>query len=804
MRTVCGLVMFCIGLFAAVELAIAGEQTNKSSSAKATVEVHRYTNRLADSNDSYLLLHAHNPVDWYPWGPEALAKAKRENKPIFLSVGYSTCYWCRVAEETIYSKPEFAKLMNTQFVNIKVDREQRPDLDRLYMTARQLLTGSGGWPNNLFLTPDLKPFYAGSYFPPHDDGSGRLSFSTVLISVHHTWQDNPKSILETGEQVYAALKQYQTQSTGAASVLVKPKKLLADAVSSVMRRLDGKYGGFSSSSGTKFPQEPFLQLLLTSYQERSNPRELEALKKALDGMAYGGIYDHLGWGFHRYSTEPTWSVPHFEKMLYDNAQLVRIYAEAYRATHHSLYRQITFQVADYLTHQMMALEGGFYTAEDAQVGGEEGASYVWTRKEINSVLGTGAAKTFFKVYTLTPMPEQHIVKSIKKASKQEGVSGVLRIRLPIRETLKRAHAKKVTQMLSAFDPLRKKLLAARNHRPQPWRDEKIISGLNGLTIEGLAVSSRILNRPDYLVAAKRAAERIWSAAYNTKTGELKHELFNGQAQTDGYLDDYALLGRGYLALFEASGESVWRDRAVNLAENMLKRFQRADGTLATTTDEKKLLIALPDDGDNVVPSGTSAAIDLLLRLASATGKANYVDAASRAIDHLSARLAQAPVAWPSLISALNVNKPILGAVTKPVSGIQARSSKFQSLDTADFVRASGTTSMKSDHEEILITLVIAGEYHLNANPATYNYLIPTSVSFQELIPQRISYPPAVLFKSAFAHDRLKVYEGTVKLVTQVAKGTLKKGQTIHATVAAQACNKEICLPPAKLLVDIAP
>ena len=494
-------------------------------------------------------------------------------------------------------------------------------------------------------------------------------------------------------------------------------------------------------------------------------------------------------------------------MLYDNAQLLKIYAQAYQATGYPLYRLVATHVADYLMQQMMAPEGGFYTAQDAEVNGEEGASYLWTREEIISLLGPDVAKTFFNVYALTPMPNQGVVENMQKALKLEEERGVLRIRLPIQGTLKRAGAKDVVQMLTAPEPLRKKLLEARNRRPQPLRDEKIVAGLNGLAIEGLTVSGRILHKPEYIAAAKQTAERIWVTAYSAKTVELKHEIFKGHAQTDGYLDDYAFLGRGYMALYEATKEEVWRNRAISLADSMLKRFTRADGTLATTTAEKDLLIIPPDDGDNVVPSGTSAAVDLLLRLSALPGESRYAFAASRVVNHLSGQLQQHPLVWPIMIAVVNVNKFNPGtAATEAVASLNAGNQRtlnsFQLLNTADYVRVSGKLLTKPDHDEILVIMDITDGYHVNANPASYDYLIPTSVSFEGLTSLRVNYPKPILFKAEFAPEGLNVYEGKVNLVAQFPKGTLKKGQTLRATVAAQACNDKICLPPAKLPLSI--
>jgi uncharacterized protein YyaL (SSP411 family) len=532
-----------------------------------------YTNRLIDSHDPYLLLHAHNPVDWYPWGPEAFAKAKKENKPIFLSIGYSTCYWCHVAERTIYSNPDIAKLMNQWFVNVKVDREQRPDVDRIYMVARELMTGGGGWPNNLFLTPDLKPFYAGSYFPPRDDPRAGPGFPSVLASIDHVWTTDRPQPQNVADNVMAAMRRVQSATTGGAVAPIKPDAWLAKARETLLPQFDRMDGGLADRrSGTKFPNPPRLALLLLDYRIHQTSTALSGVLNTLDAMVFGGIHDQLGGGFHRYSTEPSWSIPHFEKMLYDNAQLLQLYAEAFRITGLPLYRQIALETAGYLGRDMMAPDGGFYTARDAQLNGVEGEGYLWTRGEIVSLLGEKEATRFLNVYSLTPVPRPDVPDVVHPRDVNGEPPAVLRLRVPIDETLKAAGFKEVTQMLAGFASDRDKLLVAREQRTQPARDEKIVISLNGLAIAALAESSQVLHNPQLLNWAQKAAERIWALAYDQPTGLLKHEIYRGQVQTSGFLQDYASLGAAFLSLADVTGEGIWRDRARLLANNILDRF----------------------------------------------------------------------------------------------------------------------------------------------------------------------------------------------------------------------------------------
>ncbi|MBI3042282.1 MAG: thioredoxin domain-containing protein [Betaproteobacteria bacterium] len=762
---------------------------------------------MIHSNSPYLLSHAHNPVDWYPWGPEALEKAKRENKLIFLSVGYSTCYWCHVAERTIYSKPEFARWMNAWFVNIKVDREQRPDLDRIYMLATQIMTGRGGWPNNLFLTPDLRPVFAGSYFPPHDDDFGRTGFSTILRTLHQTWTTDRKRLTDIGERVHASLRDYQQRSTSGTQRALNPGEWLTAAATSLIARADRKHGGLASSGSTKFPRAPALELLLAHYRIHRDRASLDLLTQHLDAMAYGGIYDHLAGGFHRYTVEPSWSIPHFEKMLYDNAQLMKIYAEAFAITRNPLYRFVAEDVAAYLARQMMAGGGGFYTAQDSEVKGKEGASYVWTRTEIVSILRGKSAERFFDIFALTPMPANVVAESLEtKPSAEE--EGVIRFRLPVAETLKRARSADVVTLLAGTRPLRQELLLARDRRPQPLRDDKIIVGLNGLAIEAFTEAGRILGNQEYISIARRSAEYIWAVAYSAKSESLKHEIFQGRVQTDGFLDDYALLGRAYISLYGATRQQVWLDRAVKLGDTLLKRFARPDGALLTSTSGKDLLITPLDDGDNAQPSGTSAAVELLLRLAKTGGKTGYAEAAAKIVQRLGGQLDAQPHGWSTLVVAANANKfePSIAALGGPGSAsVQAGGlPDFRPPVTADHVRVRATASSADDFYRIEITLDIDRGYHVNANPASFPYLVPTNVSLDGITPISVDYPRPITFKPNFARDGIKVYEGKPTIAVRVAKKELPKTGSLRARVTAQACDDQVCLPPSEFPLSIDP
>lgn len=575
----------------------------------------RYTNRLAREKSPYLLQHADNPVDWFPWGQAAFDKARREGKPIFLSVGYSTCHWCYVMESESFSNPDIAAIMNGHFVSIKVDREERPDIDRVYMSFVQATTGGGGWPMSVFLTADLKPFFGGTYFPP-DDRYGRTGFRTLLQKVHEAWATGPDEILRSAEEATQFLQaQVNASAATGASKLGTP--VLEQTYLQIKSSYDEKHGGFGSAP--KFPRPVMLNFLVRYYARTGDEAALEMTLHTLRAMARGGMHDHLGGGFHRYSTDASWHVPHFEKMLYDQAQLAMSYSDAYQITRESFFADITRDILEYVLRDMRGAEGDFYSAEnaDSAIGPDsrelaEGAFYVWTADEIRTALGNELVALFNFHYGVEPSgnvpPQQDIQGELKGKN-------VLIVRHTLAETAAKFE-KSQDEVRAALEAARKKLATARAGRPRPSLDDKVLVAWNGLMISAFARAAQVLDEPRYLAAARTAAGFIESRMYNAKTGLLQRRYREGHVDVEAVLEDYAFLIQGLLDLYEASFEVQWLSWAARLQEQQDALFwdAKAGGYFATRAKASHILVRMKDDYDGAEPSPNSVAAMSLLRL----------------------------------------------------------------------------------------------------------------------------------------------------------------------------------------------
>ena len=595
---------------------------------------HAKTNRLAGETSPYLLQHARNPVDWYPWGPEALTRAKAEDKPIFLSVGYSACHWCHVMEHESFEDPSIAALMNENFVNVKVDREERPDLDNIYMTAVQALTGQGGWPMSVFLTPDGRPFFGGTYYPPAD-ARGMPGFPRVLLGVRRAWDERRGEIQESAGEITERLQSMGQVPAGQGGL---DDGLLEGAARGLLRAFDPRHGGFGSAP--KFPHPMDLRVLLRDHARRGDSRSLQAARLTLDKMARGGIYDHLGGGFARYSTDERWLAPHFEKMLYDNALLTSAYLEAYQATRDPDDARVARETIDYVLGRMTDPGGAFYSTEDADSEKVEGKYYVWSLAEVREVLGADRASTFAVVYDVTESgnwEHRNILNLPRPVAEAAGMLG-------------RDPAALAAQL--AED--RAALLAVRDRRVPPGKDTKVLTSWNGLMLAALADASRVLGEERYLSAAEKAAGFLLDRL-RVDGGRLLHTYKDGRAKLNGYLDDYANLIDGLTRLYETSGTPRWVESALELTEVMVDEFAdpAGGGFFYTGASHETLIARQKDLYDNATPSGNAMAATALLRLAALTGRDDLDRLGRATLGAVQALMEKAPSAAGQSLIALD-------------------------------------------------------------------------------------------------------------------------------------------------------
>ncbi|MBS0208915.1 MAG: thioredoxin domain-containing protein [Planctomycetes bacterium] len=605
-------------------------------------------NRLAHESSPYLLQHAHNPVDWYPWGDEALQAARALDRPIFLSIGYSACHWCHVMEHESFENEALAAQMNASFINIKVDREERPDLDQVYMQAVQMLTGRGGWPMSVFLTPELKPFYGGTYWPP----TGRMGmpgFDQIIVAVTDAWRSRRDAVHEQADELTrhlaesASVERLQTSpvKADAPDATLAPDTIvgyLRGAAGALERSFDFRYGGFGSEP--KFPHPVDLRVLLRCWRRFKNDGLLQMVTHTLDRMAAGGMYDQLGGGFHRYSVDARWLVPHFEKMLYDNALLLSAYTEAWQASGRDDLARVVREVADYVLRDMTDPAGGFYSTLDADSEGVEGKYYVWTPAEAEQLLGPERADSFCRVYDVSEhgnFEETNILnlpKSIADCAK----------------LMERDPAELQAELAAS----RAVLLAARAKRVPPGLDDKVLVAWNGLMIDGLAQAGAALAEPRYVEAAARAAEFLWTSLRDER-GRLLHTWRHGKARLAGYLDDYACLGCGLVSLYQATFDERWIERAATLADALLKHFADAEqgGFYYTADDAEALLVRQRDLYDSATPSGNGMAATLLAQLGRLLGRSDYLEACERTLRMVAPIVERAPGAAGQFLLVLD-------------------------------------------------------------------------------------------------------------------------------------------------------
>ncbi|MFQ6039460.1 MAG: thioredoxin domain-containing protein [Candidatus Poribacteria bacterium] len=604
-------------------------------------EKNKRSNRLIFEKSPYLLQHAYNPVDWYPWGEEAFEKAKKEDKPIFLSIGYSTCHWCHVMEAESFEDLEVAKLMNETFVSIKVDKEERPDLDSIYMTVCQMLTGSGGWPLTIIMTPDKKPFFAATYIPK-ETRYGRIGMKELIPRIAEVWKSRRAEVLNSSEKILNQLRQVSTTSPGKEL----DEAILDSAYENLSERFDEQHGGFGGRP--KFPTPHNLTFLLRYWRRTGNERALQMVEKTLQSMRLGGIYDHIGLGFHRYSTDAVWLIPHFEKMLYDQALLTIVYAECYQATGKEEYRRTGEEILAYVLRDMTAPEGGFYSAEDADSEGEEGKFYLWSEKEIRWILPKEEAELVIRVFNV-----KREGNFKEEATGERTERNILHLRKPVVELASELGISP-KELLKRLEIARQKLFDAREKRVRPNRDEKILTDWNGLMIAAMAKAAQAFDRPEYANAAEKAADFILAKMCDSK-GRLYHRFRDDEVAIQGFIDDYAFFTWGLIELYEADFEVKYLKAAVELTEEMIKRFwDEKDGAFYFIADDAEhVIIRRKESYDSATPSGNSVAMLNLLRLGRMTANTEFEDKAVQIGRVFSRDVLQAPSAYTQMLSALD-------------------------------------------------------------------------------------------------------------------------------------------------------
>ncbi len=621
------------------------------------------TNRLAKETSPYLLQHAHNPVEWFPWTPEALEKAKREGKPIFLSIGYSSCHWCHVMERESFEDGEIARFLNDHFICIKVDREERPDIDAIYMTALQVynqLAGTGrggGWPLSMFLTPEAEPFVGGTYFPARDgDREGVSGFLQLSQKIHEIWKEQPDRI-RGDAQVIVKYTKAEMESRRGSLTLKIDDSLAKETLASLADQFDPKYGGFGYTPDgrkPKFPQASNLFFLLDRARRAGDQHVRRAgdeqartmLITTLEKMSLGGIRDHLGGGFHRYSVDRYWRIPHFEKMLYDNGQLASVYAAAYELTGRDDFRRVAVEACDFVLRELTDVTGGFYTALDADSANEEGSSeegafYRWQKSEIEQALTADEFSLFASAYGLDKSPnfeEKFYVPQLIRPLSE--VAAEMKLSEAVLE--------------NRFAPIREKLLQMRNQRRRPRTDTKIVTADNGLMIAGLADAGRLLKEPRYVAAAEKAADFVL-AKLRTPDGHLLRCYAGGEARLNGYLNDYAFLTHGLVVLHQATKNQRWLDEAAVLTAKQVELFsdQRGGGFFFTSSDHEALLARGKEVVDGAIPAGNSVSAHNLIFLAGAKGKLEYLDLARKTIAATITTTQSSPAAAPLMMTTIS-------------------------------------------------------------------------------------------------------------------------------------------------------
>ena len=809
-----------------------GTASKEGMSPHSSKDKHSFTNRLIDSTSPYLLQHAHNPVEWYPWGEEAIQRARNENKPIFLSIGYAACHWCHVMEREVFEKQEIANIMNAHFINIKVDREERPDLDEVYMLATQLTSGSGGWPMSVWLTPELEPFYAGTYFPPVD-GHGRPGFPKLELAIADAWKNRREELQSQAKRVVEAVRMHADESASGAggAVGIDWKGWFGRAIEQFADKFDEAHGGLGSSP--KFPPHQALRLWLGMLRSPAvaqlAPSDVAALRQmvtsTLDGMMRGGIYDHVGGGFARYSTDERWLVPHFEKMLYDNAQLAPVYAFAALELGRPDYARVARQTLDFWLREMRSPEGAMFSTLDADSEGEEGKFYVWTLDDVGAALPKEDDRALIvRHFGMTAAGNWH-------ESPVDG-GNVLAISVPVEELAKEGgngggSAEKVQKRI---DGLLQEMRKFRAKRVPPGLDDKVLTSWNGLMISALAVCGRVLREPKYLEAAHRAIGFLLT--HHMEAGRrLLRVSRNGKAPAvDAFLEDHAYLLNGLMDLIDSTTPTslpgtMARKRALELADTMIREFGDAErgGFFFTSASHDQLFARMKNGADNAVPSANGMAIRALLRLARSSGKEQYRDVGMQGVRAFAANIDRRPEFFPTILEALLEDADAVARGTKLGIGEAAVAAGDLGRDEPGAavlpivlegaaVRETPMLSLApiavepvqvGKGFEVVAELTIAEGHHVQPHKPKDREAFATVARLRgdvTLASQEWEYPVA---SPDLQGGGSAGYSGTVRIVARcvLAKNTAAGRYTLRATVLAQPCSGTSCFPPEKVSVD---
>ncbi|MGR9072054.1 MAG: DUF255 domain-containing protein [Gammaproteobacteria bacterium] len=715
-----------------------------------------YTNRLIFEDSPYLLQHAHNPVDWFPWGEEAFETARKQNKPVFLSIGYATCHWCHVMEEDSFENTDVAEVLNEYFVAVKVDREQHPDIDQTYMTAVQLITGQGGWPMSSFLTHEGKPFFGGTYYPSS-------TFTHLLLQIRQAWDEKHDELFVQAERIAEAVR--SSASAKSAVESIEPSTLRS-AVYRLMTTYDSANGGFSGAP--KFPNEPLLLLLLHSLERSVDGEILSAVERTLSAMAQGGIYDQIGGGFHRYSTDPHWLVPHFEKMLYNQAYLARVYARAYRLTRNPLYARVVRQTLDYVLREMTTGTGVFYSATDADSEGHEGTYFIWTAEQIKNLLNPGDAGLMIDLFGVTPR------------GNFEG-RNILFLPRPLPQVAEQLKVS-LDELFFRIDPLIEKMRRERAKRIPPLTDDKIITAWNAMLIAALTEAGAMLDESRYIAAAERAAEALWQTQ-RTGKGELWRISLNGKSSIEARQDDYAHFIEALLALYDVKGDPALLNRAESLAEEMLDKFLDPDtGTLAM--GKEKLLFTQPKESyDGALPSGNAVAIRVLSRLARRTGKTDYSDHAARILHGFSGGIVSHPEAYAYMTAQWD---ELRRGETGPLQ-----------YAAAGAVKVTASHSRESGRNRLCIEVEIADGWHIAAG-ASSEEVSAFRIGLDDDAGWVLSdpvYPAPVSKRLPFETEPRPYYQGRIAVHATLSPKDNATAAPVLIRMRLQACAPTACLPP---------